>query len=151
MKAILSICLRLITGTLLVSPLLQCDPQLIDDPIPVDHFDDFVVNTNLPEYASLRVDGGWAYIGDVGVRGIILYRNGNEYLAYERTCSYHPAEACSTVDVDASGLFMIDACCGSTFNLSSGEPTGGPAWRSLVQYTTNVQFQVITITDLVKL
>src|SRR5687768_3077303 len=61
----------------------SCSPDVSDDPIPPAFFNDIHINLNLPQYLSLRTDGGHALISG-GVRGIILYRrNANEYLAYE--------------------------------------------------------------------
>ena len=125
-----------------------CEPQLTDDPIPLIAFNDAVINLNLPEYSSLRFDGGMKMLNDIGVRGVIVYRVGvNSYHAYERNCSYHPNEAGSTVDVHSSNLYLTDFSCGSTFNLTEGQPTGGPAWRPLRQYHTDVVANTLTITS----
>ena len=128
--------------------LAGCSGDRIDDPIPVQPFPDITINLSLPAYASLQVDGGYKYINDGGVRGIILYRlNSTTYMAYERNCSYRPNESCSTVEVHSSGLFMHDPCCTSMFGLADGYPTGGPAWRPLVQYETITSVGQVTITD----
>lgn len=127
--------------------ILACTPNRSDDPVPFIPFLDIVVNLNLPEFIGLRTDGGHAVVSG-GVRGIILYRvNSSTYLAYERNCSFRPNEACATVDVHTSGLFMIDPCCGSSFNFSDGNPTGGPAWRALVQYRTQLNSLTLTISS----
>jgi hypothetical protein len=102
---------------------------------------------NLPEYFSLKVDGGYAIVNG-GVRGIIIYRvTSNNYLAYERNCSFHPNDACATVDVEITGLNMIDPCCGSTFSFSNGAVISGVAWRPLRQYWTELDLFELTITD----
>ena len=90
--------------------LFACKRELTDIPIPYIDFPDIIINLNLPQYIELKTDGTSIYI-DGGVRGIILYRkNATTYLAYERNCSYQPSEACATVDIDASKLFLIDSC-----------------------------------------
>jgi hypothetical protein len=123
-----------------------CSPDLSDDPIPVTSFPDIVINTTLPEYNSLLTHG-YQNINGGGVRGIILYRlNSAVYYAYERNCSFQPNDACATVDVDVSGLYMKDTCCGSTFDFS-GNPTSGPAFRPLRRYATSVAGSIVTITD----
>jgi hypothetical protein len=128
--------------------LLACDPQLTDDPIPLVTFQDQVCNLALPEYSSLRLDGGFKEMNKIGVRGVIVYRvNETTFRAYERNCSYHPNDAGSTVNIHTSNLYMIDSTCGSTFNFSDGQPTGGPAWRPLRQYRTDVTGNVLTITS----
>lgn len=128
--------------------LFSCEPQLTDDPIPLITFVDQVCNLGLPEYGSLRVDGGYKEMNKIGVRGVIVYRvNPSTYRAYERNCSYHPNEAGSTVNIHSSGLYLEDPSCGSTFNLTDGQPTGGPAWRPLRQYYTELAGNYLTITS----
>ncbi len=132
----------------LLTLLGSCSGDRMDDPIPVQPFPDIIINLSLPEYASLQIDGGYKYINNGGVRGIILYRfNSTTYLAYERNCSFRPNESCSTVEVHSSGLFMHDPCCASMFGLADGFPTGGPAWRPLLQYVTTADGGQVTITD----
>lgn len=132
---------------LLIFIFAACGRDLSDNPIPIEPFPDIRIDLNLPEYLKLKTDHGYHYLNDGGVRGIILYRqNITTYYAYERNCSYHPLDACATVDVDASTLFMIDHCCSSTFSLSTGEPTGGIAWRPLRKYYTALNNSLLTIT-----
>jgi nitrite reductase/ring-hydroxylating ferredoxin subunit len=124
-----------------------CSPDRSDDPVPFIPFVDIVINLNLPEFINLRQDGGYVEI-DGGVRGIILYRaNSSTYIAYERNCSFRPNEACATVNVHNSGLFMVDPCCNSNFNFSDGNPTGGPAWRPLVRYRTQLSGLTLTVSS----
>lgn len=132
---------------LLIGLFAACEPNLSDDQIPYVAFNDIIINLNLPEYINLRTDGGHKEISG-GVRGIILYRvNSTTYRAYERNCSFQPNEACATVNVHTSGLFMTDPCCGSNFNFSDGNPSGGPAWRPLVRYRTQLFGTDLTITS----
>lgn len=127
--------------------LFSCTRDLSDDPIPITAFTDIVISLNLPEYFSLQTDEGYKQI-DGGVRGIIIYRKSStNYLAYERNCSYHPNDACATVDVHSSGLYMLDTCCSSTFDFEAGSPQGGPATRPLLQYRTQILGSTLTITD----
>lgn len=135
-------------GIVFLSMLMACDPQLTDDPIPLVTFQDEVCNLALPSYSPLRLDGGFVQLKNIGLRGVIVYRvSETTFRAYERNCSYHPNEAGSTVDIHTSNLYMIDTSCGSTFNFSDGQPTGGPAWRPLRQYYTKVQGNILTITS----
>jgi nitrite reductase/ring-hydroxylating ferredoxin subunit len=127
--------------------ILGCEPELSDDAIPYQPFDVININLNLPEYIGLKTDGGNTYI-DGGVRGIILYRqNASNYMAYERNCSFQPNSACATVDVHVSTLYMLCSCCNSTFDLATGFPTAGPAWRPLRRYETSLNGSELTITD----
>ena len=126
--------------------LLGCTPDLSDDAIPFLAFPDIVINLTLPSYNALTVNGGHKNISG-GVRGIIIYRAGSgTFYAFEQNCSYHPNDACATVEVHSSGLYMNDTCCGSTFDFN-GNPMGGAAWRPLRQYETSLDGSTLTITD----
>jgi nitrite reductase/ring-hydroxylating ferredoxin subunit len=126
---------------------VSCEPDLSDDPIPYVPFATLTINTNLPEFQTLHTRG-YAEINDIGVRGVILYKqDASTYRAYERNCSYHPADACATVSVHVSNIYMIDNCCNSTFDFATGNPTGGPAWRPLRQYATSASGSQVTISS----
>jgi len=134
-------------ATILIFFSSACEPQLSDDPIPLIAFPDIEINLTLPAYNKIRVDGGMLNTSG-GVRGLIIYRvNSTTYRVYERNCSYHPNEASSTVDIDASNLFLKDYSCGSQFSKENGQPMGGPAWRPLRQYRTEVKGSILTITS----
>jgi len=126
--------------------LSACSPEISDDPIPFVPFATIYVNLNLPAYQSLKTSG-YVYI-DGGVRGILLHRlNSTTYVSYERNCSFQPNDACATVEMHVSNLYIFDACCNSSFNLSNGEPSSGPAWRPLRQYRTTLSGTDVIITD----
>jgi nitrite reductase/ring-hydroxylating ferredoxin subunit len=128
--------------------LVSCQRELYDQPIPPALFPDIIIDLSFPEYVRLLTDGGTFQINNKGVRGIILYRkSAGNFIAFEKNCSYHPADACATVEVDPSRLFLIDFCCGSTFSLDEGIPTGGVAWRPLRQYKTSIQGFLLTISS----
>jgi hypothetical protein len=103
---------------------------------------------------ALRFDNGVVSIpagsanGQGGVRGLYVVRqNATTYSAFERNCPYQPLSACATVTLDKSSrLFFADSCCGSQFSLQ-GQVTGGPAPRSLRQYSTSLSGSLLTITN----
>ena len=125
-----------------------CQPDLEDDAIPWQPFDVVYLNLNLPAYLDLMRVGGYTYLDDPGVRGIVVYRqSASNYFAYERNCSFQPNTACATVEVHVSTLYMFCACCSSSFDFNTGLPTGGPAWRPLRRYETSLSGSTLTITD----
>lgn len=129
----------------IILALLSCSPDLSDDAIPPASFPEISINLSLPEFNLLKTKGYQNIDG--GIRGIILYRkNANQYYAIERNCSYHPNEACATVEVHSSGLYIIDPCCNSNFDFE-GNPTGGVAWRPLNKYATMLNGSTLTISD----
>lgn len=139
--------LKILTAVTLMH-LASCTPEMTDDPIPIKVFNDLTINLNLPEYAPLRTDGGYKVFNNIGVRGVIVYRrDAFNILAYERNCSFHPNEAGATIDIHISGLYLFDPSCGSSFNFSDGSASGGPAWRPLRQYRTEVSGSILVITD----
>jgi hypothetical protein len=135
-------------GVFLLLHTSSCNPDLTDDAIPYLSFGTVYININLPGYAGLRTDGGYAYYDDAGVKGLIVYRqNASTFHVYERNCSYRPNEACATVNVHISTLFMEDPCCGSQFDFITGNSTAGVAWRPLRKYFASINGSDLTITD----
>ena len=134
-----------LAGTCILST--SCGSDMSDEPIPEVPFDPIVINLNLPAYVRARPEGGYVYL-DGGIRGIILYhQSATTYIAFERNCSFNPNDACATVDVHSSTLYMVDTCCNSSFSFPDGEPNGGPASRPLLQYRTSLRGSELTITD----
>jgi hypothetical protein len=106
-------------------------------------FPPVTINLNYPQYQRLRLDGGYQYVDDVGMRGVIIYRlDETTYIAYERLCSF---EDDAIVSVDGSGLFMKG--CQSTYDFSDGRPSGGSAFRPLLRYRTSLTGNSLVITD----
>lgn len=137
---------RLICLTILVI-LSSCEMDQGADRLPPISFDDIFINLSLPEFNDLQIQG-YVYIQAGGnSRGIILRRNGNTYIAFERTCTYLPYEATAIVDVNVPGTAMTDYYCGSVFSFANGFPEAGPAREPLQQYRTILDGSFLTITD----
>ncbi len=101
------------------------------------------INLQYPQFQRLKLDGGYVYLNEGGMSGIILYRESEtNYIAYERRCS---VDDDVPVVVDGSGLFMKG--CDSTFSFSDGYPTGGPVRNPLLKYRTSLDGTKLTITD----
>ena len=136
---------RITVGLLVVA---GCSPDLSDDAIPTTHFPDIVLDLSLPSNIALASKGGVKELNEGGVRGIIVYcEDRGIYHAYERNCSYTPNAACATVNIDASKLFMIDPCCGSSFDFKTGQPLGGVAWRPLRKFHATANGTELIITE----
>ncbi len=106
-------------------------------PLIPDVFVDIRISLADARARALLIDGGYVRLSG-GVEGIILFRqNAQHYLAFERKCTYQTDSCGGRVDVDSSGLFMHERCCGSQFGLLTGEPgspIGGPAFLPLKRY-----------------
>lgn len=97
---------------------------------------DFTIDVLSTFYSELSVPGGFVYVTG-GYKGILLYRlSMDEFLAYDRCCSYKPYEPCERIEMESSGLTMIDSCCGSRFLILDGSPFEGPATKMLRPYST---------------
>lgn len=109
-------------------------------------YTEFTINLNLQEYLPLQYDGGFVYENE-GFKGIIIYRESEDkYFAIERACTFAPNKPCEVVSVDQSSFFLIDTCCGSTFDFH-GNPTGSPADQPLLLYDTYLDNNFLTITN----
>ncbi|MDO9510546.1 MAG: hypothetical protein Q7J34_02195 [Bacteroidales bacterium] len=108
-----------------------------DSPIPTVYVN-FTINPASIQYNNLNIPGNYATLNG-GYRGIIVFHFiQDQYIAYERTCTFDSEKACSKLIVDNSGLIAEDTCCGSKFLLTDGSPLeGSPATRALKRYNTS--------------
>lgn len=121
------------------------DTNNVEPQIPFVSFSESI-NVLNQQYTPLRSDRGAVYVAG-GVRGVIVVRqSASSYVAFERNCPYRVNDTCARVSIDASRLFLKDACCGSQFDLQ-GRPQSGPASRSLRQYGTSLSGNLLTITN----
>jgi len=126
----------------------SCNNEQFDDQIPFVSFPDKIINLKSQQYLDLQ-SIGYVILDDIGVRGVILHKStfGNDYVAFERNCSYQPNDASALIEVAASALSMQDNSCGSTFEFIEGTPTAGPARNPLRKYRTSLSGDFLTITD----
>ena len=98
---------------------------------------DITLNLNLPEYNILLNPGGWIYLTG-GSRGIIVYRVSNdEFAAFDRHCTFNVPEACRVFVNEDSGITAKDTlCCGSVFEIITGNVVEGPAQFALQSFRT---------------
>jgi hypothetical protein len=102
-------------------------------PVPIVNVN-FTINLDLPSYQPLINPGGVAY-STYGSRGIIIYRNFDEFVALDRHSTYNSEDPCAVVDVNPDNQFeLIDTCSGSRFAIYSGAVVHGPAEYALRRY-----------------
>lgn len=102
--------------------------------IPYVRVDQYLVLSN-PTNILLNSVGGWIYL-EGGSRGIIVYhRSYDEFVAFDRHCTYKTEESCGRVVSDSSTTVLLKCeCCPSVFSLIDGSVQQGPAIRPLLQY-----------------
>lgn len=93
-------------------------------------------------YSKLQTPGNWLYVKG-GSKGIIIYRIGinvngsdpsNDFIVFDRNCTYEPLNANAIVSVQSNNTTVIDSSCGSRFYISTGSVINGPATLQLKTY-----------------
>jgi len=109
-----------------------------DDRVPSVAVDEYL-NLNLPEFSVLNAVNNWIYYDIAGNRGLIVIRTGtNEFIAYERTCTYDPSVSTAIVEGIPNDIIAVDSTCGSQFSLIDGSVVKGPANQPLFRYRTQL-------------
>ena len=86
--------------------------------------------------------------GSTGIKGIILYRSDEtDFVAFERLCTYYPADTAAIVIENSTGTIATCPKCGSKFELITGSIMQGHAKFSLKQYQTYLQGNFLYITN----
>ncbi|MGQ1890186.1 Rieske (2Fe-2S) protein [Thermophagus sp. OGC60D27] len=92
----------------------------------------------------------WDHYGTyLGINGIVVYRQGDLYNAFDLMCPYEKKETCS-VEVDPEDpAIAVCECCGSRFLLASpnGELIEGPAPHGLKKYSATVVQNILVVTS----
>lgn len=95
------------------------------------------INLDLPSYQSLNSPGEFAYVNG-GIRGIVVYRNFDEFVALERQGTFNHEDECALVQINPDNMFqLIDSCSGSKYDIATGVVIEGPAKWALRRYTTS--------------
>jgi len=98
--------------------------------VPLDSY----LNLNLPAYINLNGIGGWTYASG-GNEGLIIYRQTQDnFMVYDRYCTYNLEGSCGAVTVDSSNISISCECDGSKYQLFDGAVIQGPAATNLHQY-----------------
>lgn len=129
---------------LLLAVFFSCKKERRDTHIPY-----VPVNITLyasdPQFFDLNVPGGWVYIQG-GSRGLIVHRRTHdEFVTFDRHCTYDVTNPCGQVMVDSTDFAAIDTCCGSVFQLYDGSVSNGPAIYPLAAYPTTFDGNVLRI------
>lgn len=95
------------------------------------------INLDLPAYTPLNAPGGFVYVNG-GSRGLVVYRNFDEFVALDRHPTYEEGSACAAVEINPDNTFeLIDTCSGSTYSIISGVVLSGPAQFGLRRYNSS--------------
>lgn len=106
------------------------------------------INILLPSYSNLSSPGGYAYLDNYGVKGIVIYRRTiNEFIAFDRMSTAEGGDVCGPVEVDPNNfLFLNDQCSDAVYSLLDGTVVSGNAQYALRQYQVSYDgFSILTI------
>jgi len=79
-----------------------------------------IINLNLPEYNNLNYAGGNQLVANKGINGFLIFNlNGNDFFAWEATCSNHQIKQCSALKLD--GLLAVCPCDDYKYSLATGQ------------------------------
>ncbi|HHZ63903.1 MAG TPA: hypothetical protein EYN38_03225 [Flavobacteriales bacterium] len=115
-----------------------------EDVVPSVEVNIYIYTTDA-EFADLNAVGGWIYLTG-GAQGIVVYRlSQDEFMAYDRNCTYQPNESGAIIEVEPSGITAVDNSCGSKFLLTDGSVLEGPAPDILKRYQTSFDGNLLRI------
>jgi nitrite reductase/ring-hydroxylating ferredoxin subunit len=86
----------------------------------------------------------------VGINGIIVYRAGDQFYAFERMCPYEKETSCSVmIPSDDDPTIANCECCNSQFLVvdPDGSVIEGPATWGLKRYNARLQGHMLVITS----
>lgn len=125
---------------ILLPILFSCKKENINQQLGIPYVNvDRYILLNDPNSLSLNAVGGFLYL-NAGSRGIIVYHRAfEEYVAFDRHCTYNTSDACGKVSLDsASSVILNCACCASKFSLIDGSVLNGPSLNPLLQYNAQI-------------
>lgn len=101
-----------------------------------------------PIYFKIQSIGGWMYIDNVGINGIIVYRKSmEEFLVIERTSSYLPDNSAARVKVMSDNFLLRDTVSDSQWKIIDAQVVKGPAAWPLRTYGSTYQNSALRITN----
>ncbi len=101
-----------------------------------------------PSFFPLKVINGWMYYGGgaAGLKGLIIFRlTQDDFLAFDRACTYDPDASCALVEMEDTGISAVDSCCGSRFQITDGSVIASPATLPLIRYRTYFDGTVLRV------
>lgn len=125
---------------LVMSGGISCKKETPNEQLGIPYYkvDQYILLSS-PSSIAINSVGGWMYLSG-GSRGIILYHRAyEEYVAFDRHCTYQPEQSCGQVSVDTATTVILNcACCASRFSIIDGSVLSGPAIRPLLQYNARL-------------
>lgn len=118
---------------------LACKKESINDQLGIPYVSvSRYIFLNDPAFIGLNPVGGFAYL-DAGSKGIIVYHRAfDEYVAFDRHCTWQTNQGCAVFNDTASQVILNCPCCTSRFSLIDGSVLNGPSINPLLQYRAQI-------------
>ena len=81
------------------------------------------VNLSLPQLSNLQFPGNHGLDFSQGVRGIVIFNAGNNYVAFDLACPNQPFTSCTTA-MTINGVEAFCDCDTTSYSLFSGQSAG---------------------------
>jgi hypothetical protein len=117
------------------------------NPVPLVPIN-YVLYPDDPINFNIQYVGGWIYIDNVGVSGIIVYRKSlEEFFVMDRASSYSPDNFSSRVKVMSDNFLLKDTISNSQWRIIDAQVVNGPAVWPLRTYGTTYINGALRITN----
>ena len=102
----------------------------------------------MPEYNNVYGNlWGYKYL-DGGIGGIVLVQGIEEFIAYDRACTFEINSECIVSGQTPNDpILFCDNCCNSQFIVIDGSVSEGPANQALKKYNTYFDGTILYITN----
>ncbi len=99
----------------------------------------FSISLNDPDFIDLQTSGNYVCVtGGYYNNGIIIYRSGDTFKAYDRTCRYNEEDLCQVGKSSGGSTPVVTCeCCDSEYELVFGSITQGPTTLPLIEYSVS--------------
>ncbi len=121
------------------------EQKVADNPVP-SVLVNYTTFPGDPLNFKIQSIGGWMYVDNVGINGIIIYRKSQEeFVAIERTSSYLPDNPAAKVKVMSDNFTLRDTISDSHWRIFDATVTQGPAEWALRIYGTSYNGNSLTV------
>lgn len=115
----------------------SCEKNETIDLLPTTSVN-ITIDLNLPEYIDLQTPTGWAYVNNVGLKGIVIQNTGignPPYKAFERAC---PDNNCASPMTFDGSLKLTCPCNNSNYSIIDGSPQTAGSTNFAREYKVTV-------------
>lgn len=131
---------------LLIICIISCNSSGSNNNCFPDNFVDVTVDLSLPEFIDLNVPGGWSYTNG-GLKGLVIFRSGNNFKAFDRRCPEQDQASCAAMEVE-NNIILKCSCDGNEYNSLNGSLLVGEGSCFAKEYLVQqISSSVIRITN----